>query len=151
MTPQPPPDSVRRLLLWRLGAMMSLVLLVGAAISFALARHFASDVFDQWLFDSASTLATQIKATTGSAQLDLPRSAVEMFEFDAVDRVYYDVTTVEGARIFGNAPLAVPDDVPAGGAPLFYDAGIMGKPVRVVAIRLQGPAGLTDAVTVQVA
>src|SRR5258706_2744864 len=151
MTPQPPPDSVRRLLLWRLGAMMSLVLLVGAAISFALARHFASDVFDQWLFDSASTLATQIKATTGSAQLDLPRSAVEMFEFDAVDRVYYDVTTSDGRRIFGNTTLSVPEQLLVGGAPLFYDASVFGKPVRIVAVRDGHPGEGAGGFVVQVA
>ncbi|MEP6701888.1 MAG: sensor histidine kinase [Betaproteobacteria bacterium] len=151
MTPPASPESLRRHLLWRLVALVSLVVLLGAAVTFALARHFASSVFDQWLFDSASTLAMQVKAATGHAQLDLPRSAVEMFEFDAVDRVYYDVTTVEGTRIFGNAPLSAPANLPANGTPVFYDAGIMGKPVRVVAIRVQGKRGGSDAVTVQVA
>jgi two-component system sensor histidine kinase TctE len=151
MTLPTPPESLRRHLLWRLGILVSLVVLLGAAITFALARHFASSVFDQWLFDSASTLATQIKASTGRAQLDLPRSAVEMFEFDAVDRVFYDVTTAEGVRIFGNAPLSVPDHLPSDGTPVFYDASIIGKPVRVAAVRLQGPESVAHSVIVQVA
>ncbi len=146
-----PPESLRRHLLWRLGALVSLVLLLGAAITFALARHFAYGVFDQWLFDSASTLATQIKATAGQARLDLPRSAVEMFEFDAVDRVYYDVVTAEGQRIFGNAVLPAAHELPPGGIPVFYDAAILGMAVRVVAVRLGGPNGESDAVTVKVA
>src|SRR5436305_1087767 len=100
MAPHPPPESLRCLLLRRLGLLVSLVVLLGAAITFALAQHFASSVFDQWLFDSASTLAMQIKGSNDRTRLDLPRSAVEMFEFDVADRVYYDVTTAEGARIF---------------------------------------------------
>jgi len=151
MTQHPPPESLRGHLLRRLGLLVSLVVLLGAAVTFALARHFASSVFDQWLYDSASTLATQIKASPERTRLELPRSAVEMFEFDAVDRVYYDITTAKGEHIFGNAPLAVPANVPASGAPFFYDAGVLGKPVRAVAIRLHGTGDGSDAVTVQVA
>ena len=151
MTPHTPPESLRRHLVWRLGILVSLVVLLGAAVTLAVARHFASHVLDQWLFDSASTLATQIKSTTGRAQLELPRSALEMFEFDAVDRVYYDVTTMEGLRIFGNAPLTIPDGLSADGAPTFYDALIVGRPVRVAAIRVPGPEGLAQPVIVQVA
>ena len=145
------PDSLRRLLLWRLGALVSLVLLLGAAITFALARHFANGVFDQWLFDSASTLSTQIKATAGHAMLELPSSAVEMFEFDAVDRVFYDVVSADGQRIFGNAVLPAAQELPAGGVPVFYDGSVQGKTVRVVAIGMQAPGGELDGVTVRVA
>lgn len=148
---QRPPESLRRRLLWRLGALVSLVLLLGAAITFALARHFAHGVIDQWLFDSASTLATQIKATEGQARVDLPQSAIETFEFDAVDRVFYDVVTAEGQRIFGNAVLPAVHELPPGGAPVFYDAAVQGEAIRVVAIGLWGPNGKSDAVTVQVA
>ncbi|MFS8084407.1 MAG: sensor histidine kinase [Acidobacteriota bacterium] len=146
-----PPESLRRHLLWRLGALVSLVLLLGAAIAFALARHFAYGVFDQWLFDSASTLASQIKATAGHARLDLPRRAVEMFEFDTVDRVFYDVVTADGQRIFGNAALPTAHALPVGGNPVFYDAAVLGKAVRVVAVGFTTPNGESDAVTVQVA
>ena len=150
MTPQAHPESLRRHLLWRLGALVSLIMLLGAAVTFALARHFASSVFDQWLFDSASTLGTQIK-TASQAKLELPKSAVEMFEFDAVDHVYYDVTTGNGARIFSNAPLEVPQSLTQTGVPVFYDAEMQGKPVRVAALRLPQSRTDADAVIVQVA
>lgn len=146
-----PPESLRRKLLWRLGGLLSLVLLLGGGLAFALAVHFASGVFDQWLFDSASTLATQVKATAGSPQVDLPRSAVEMFEFDAVDRVYYDVMSGDGRRIFGNAVLPSPAAVKPGGGPTFYDASLQGNPVRVVALRVMTPDSQAGAVRIQVA
>ena len=149
--PRRRPDSLRRLLLWRLGGLVSLVLLLGAGLTFALARHFANGVFDQWLFDSASTLAAQVKATAGHAKLELPPSAVEMFEFDAVDRVFYDVVSADGQRIFGNAALPALSESPTAGVPIFYDATIQGRVVRVVAIGLQTGGGEPDAVTVQVA
>ncbi|MEP7083552.1 MAG: sensor histidine kinase [Betaproteobacteria bacterium] len=149
--PRHRPDSLRRLLLWRLGGLVSLVLLLGAGLTFALARHFANGVFDQWLFDSASTLAAQVKATTGHPMLDLPRSAVEMFEFDAVDRVFYDVISADGRRIFGNAALPEPPESATTGVPIFYDATIQGRVVRAVAIRLETAGGEPEAVAVRVA
>jgi two-component system, OmpR family, sensor histidine kinase TctE len=145
------PESLRQHLLWRLGALVSLVLLLGAATTFALARHFAHGVFDQWLFDSASTLAVQIKATAGQARLDLPRTAVEMFEFDVADRLFYDVVTAGGRRIFGNASLPAAHKLPPSSTPVYYDAVIQGKTVRVVAVTLRDPNGESGAITVQVA
>ena len=150
---RPSAGSIRRRLLWRLCALVSLIVLLGGAITFVLARHFAHSVFDQWLFDSASTLASQVKATPGQARVDLPRSAVEMFEFDAVDRVFYDVVDADGRRIFSNSALPAAPDSAAGGTPVFYDANIQGRNVRVVAVQLPNANGAADhdAVTVQVA
>jgi two-component system sensor histidine kinase TctE len=139
MTLHAQPESLRRHLLWRLGALVAVIVLIGAAVTFMLARYFASSVFDQWLYDSASTLASQINAATDRGQLDLPATAVEMIEFDAVDRVYYDVTTADGSRLFGNARLAAPPGLPADGSPYFYDTGVLGKSVRVVAMRVMAP------------
>ena len=130
------PVSLRRLLLWRLSALMSVVVLLGGAITFALATYFAHGVFDQWLFDSASTLGAQVKATPGEMRVDLPRSALEMFEFDAVDRVFYDVVTTDGRRIFGNAAMPVSPSLVEPGPPVFYDANIQGRNVRVVAVHV---------------
>jgi len=129
--------------------MMTIVVLAGSTVTFVLARHFASDVFDQWLFDSASTLAAQIQGSTD--RLDLPRSAVEMFEFDAVDRVYYEVASADGTRLLGNAPLALPRNMPRDGSPLFYDTSVFGKMVRVVAVQVASAREPMQGVTVQVA
>ena len=163
MPKRPSAGSLRRHLLWRLTALVSIVLLLGAAITFVLARHSAHHVFDQWLFDSASTLASQVKATSGQVRVDLPRTAVEMFEFDAVDRVFYDVVAGDGRRIFGNAALPLAPVPVSAAAPVFYDGDVQGRNVRVVAVKtsLLGPktdesaaSGVADAdsvVVVQVA
>jgi len=145
------PDSLRGRLVWRLSGLLSLIVLLGGALTFALAVHFANRVFDQWLFDSASTLGAQVKATPGEMRVDLPRSALEMFEFDTVDRVFYDVVTADGRRIFGNAALPPPQALEPGGGPTFYNASLLGKPVRAVSIRAQAPQSESGTVSVQVA
>src|SRR5204863_9167706 len=124
---------------------------LGAAITFVLARHFAHNVFDQWLFDSASTLAAQVNATRGHARVDLPRSAVEMFEFDAVDRVFYDVVATDGRRIFSNVALPPAPVHVVEGIPVFYDMALQDRIVRVVALHVPANGPESDRVVVQVA
>ena len=60
-------------------------------------------VHDRWLLDwhdarHEHALATQPRSTPSGSMLDLPRSAVEMFEWDSVDRIY-DGCTPRGTRI----------------------------------------------------
>src|ERR1700674_4195804 len=85
--------SLRKRLLKRLWIPLISVLLLGALLSFGLADHFGNVVHDRWLLDSATTLATQLRADRGKLILDLPQSAVEMFEWDSVDRIYEEVTS----------------------------------------------------------
>src|ERR1700694_1524263 len=98
-----PEHSLRKRLLTRLWIPLAGVLLLGALLSFGLSYHFGNVVHDRWLLDSATTLATQLRAETGRLSLDLPQSAVEMFEWDSVDRIYEEVTSPSGRLLFGNA------------------------------------------------
>jgi two-component system sensor histidine kinase TctE len=143
--------SLRRRLLTRLWVPLAALLVAGALLSFGLAYHFGNVVHDRWLLDSAMTLATQLRAETGRISLDLPASAVEMFEWDSVDRIYEDVTSPAGRRLFGNAafPAAPAQLVP--NEPRYYDATIEGNPVRVVAVATPSPLDASKLVTIQVA
>lgn len=146
-----PEVSLRRRLLARLWIPLAGAFLTGALLSFVVAYHFGKVVLDRWLLDSAMTLATQLRADTGHVSLDLPPSAVEMFEWDAVDRIYEEVTSPNGRRLFSNAVFPA---APVGlqpGNPQYYDASIQGNPVRVVAVAVRSPAEPSGYVTVQVA
>lgn len=133
------PISLRRALLARLMGPLVAVVLVAGASAWGLAQYFSQTVLDQWLYDSAITLAKQVRFVAGSAQMDIPGRAIEMFEVDLTDQVYYDVATNTGARIFSNATLPTPP-VPPGDAsrPVYYDAAVHGQPVRAIALRVPG-------------
>jgi two-component system sensor histidine kinase TctE len=146
-----PDHSLRRRLLARLWIPLSGVLLLGAVVSFGVAYHFGNVVHDRWLLDSAMTLATQLRANVGKVSLELSPSAVEMFEWDAVDRIYEQVTAPSGRLIFGNADFPAPPGDLAPNAPRYYDTTIGGNPVRVVAVAVASPADATKTVTIQVA
>jgi two-component system sensor histidine kinase TctE len=146
-----PEYSLRKRLLTRLWIPLASVLLLGALLSFGLAYHFGNVVHDRWLLDSATTLATQLRADTGKLSLELPQSAVEMFEWDSLDRIYEEVVSPTGRLLFGNAvfPTAPADLAP--NQPRYYEAVIGGNPVRVVAIAVPSPADASKTVTIQVA
>jgi len=139
--------SLRRLLLIRLWIPLLALMVVGAILSFASARYFANLVYDQWLFDSAMALASQIKGNGLQPTLTLPASAVEMLEWDRLDRIFYEVSTAHHGRIFGNAALPRPATVPRDGA-VYYDGMLDDRAVRVSAVTLDVPASGGDTATV---
>ena len=145
-----PDHSLRKRLLTRLWIPLMGVLVLGAVLSFAVAFHFGNVVHDRWLLDSAMTLATQLRSNVGRVSLELPRSAVEMFEWDAVDRIYEQVTAPSGTLLLGRGDFPVPGDLTPN-VPRYYDAAIGGNSVRVVAIAVASPADPARRVIIQVA
>jgi len=151
-SPPPRPEpSLRRRLLTRLWLPLLGVLLAGACASVGLAVHFGNVVHDRWLLDSAMALATQLRSGTTGPRLSLPPSAVEIFEWDSVDRIYEDVSDADGTHLFGNTAFPPPPDRGSRDSPRYYEQVIGGRPVRVVAIEVVGPAPESKTVTIQVA
>jgi two-component system sensor histidine kinase TctE len=146
------PSSLRRLLLLRLWLPLLLLILAGAIASYIVARHYAEQVYDRWLWDSAMSLATLLQYSEGRAQIDIPPATVRMFEWDTVDRIYSAVDSHRGGHLFGDtsippAPTASTDER----QPVFYDGTISGEDVRIVEIVVAQPQGSSDAVSVRVA
>ena len=134
--------SLRRRLLTRLWLPLLGVLMLGAFLSAGLAVHFGNVVHDRWLLDSAMALATQLRSGTAGPSLTLSPSAVEMFEWDSVDRIYEDVVSADGEHLFGNAVLP---QLPAGSSldePRYYNGTVGGRAVRIVAVMVTGPPRL---------
>src|SRR5579862_9224321 len=124
---RPHDSSLRRRLLVRLWVPLACVLLIGALSSFGLAFHVGNKVHDRWLLDSAMTLATQVRGGADRLSLDLPPSAVEMFEWDSMDHIYEEVTSSSGGRLFGNAVFPAASAQLSPNEPRFYDSMINGK------------------------
>ncbi len=146
-----PEYSLRRRLLIRLWLPLLCVLLLGSFVSAGLAVHFGNVVHDRWLLDSAMALGTQIRTGSAGPRLNLPKSAVEMFEWDSVDRIYEDVESGDGEHLFGNAEIPPFPAGPALDQPHYYNTAIDGHRVRVVAVTVVGPPPESKVVTIKVA
>jgi two-component system sensor histidine kinase TctE len=141
--------SLRGALLLRLAAGMLLLLALDGVASYFTALHHANSVYDRWLIDSTRSLAQEAHASGGEARFDVPRVALDIFQFDEVDKTYFKVSSRTQGLIAGEPTL--PDEAPitAGSLRLSY-ARVHGERVRLVStgVRTGTPA---DPVTVSVA
>jgi two-component system sensor histidine kinase TctE len=96
------------------------------------------------------TLASQIKGDGIEPALTLPASAIEMLEWDRIDRIFYEVTTTEHGRIFGNAFLPRPPTAQVN-EPTYYDGTVGQLAVRLSAVTIHTPSSGGEAATVVVA
>jgi two-component system sensor histidine kinase TctE len=98
----PGSHSIRRALLARLMGPLVLIMIMGGACAYGLGQYFSQKVLDQWLYDSAISLANRVKWEKGRATVDLPEGAREILEWDVVDRIFYEVLSERGERLIGN-------------------------------------------------
>lgn len=118
------------------------VVTVAGASAWWLAQHFSQRVLDQWLYDSAATLANQVRFVKGEARLDVPGPAIEMFEVDMVDQVFFEVATRSGERLMANAAVpALGEGTEVTTEPTYYDTVVKGLPVRAIALLVPEAGG----------
>ncbi|WP_406236143.1 sensor histidine kinase [Isoptericola jiangsuensis] len=129
--------SLRGLLLRRLWLPLLVLLLCSAVGSFALARHFAGQVYDRWLLDSAMSLSELVRVQDGRAVMDVTPAMSRMFTWDTVDEVHGEVVDAGGARLYGDLADALPRPAQAADdEPVYYDARLRGQPVRMVEVQV---------------
>ncbi len=141
----------RQLLAWVLFPLVGAVA-VDAWLSFNTAVDAASEVQDRLLLGSARMIAEQISFEDGSFQHQIPPAALELFQSEESDRIFYRVTTGSGQLLSGYADLPNPVRGLVAETPYFFFTVMRDKPVRVVAM-LQSVIGNPSAlpVTVEVA
>ncbi len=141
--------SLHRQLMQRLTVPLILLLVLDGIVSYWMALHFSQRAYDAGLYDSARSLATQVKFISGRATVDLPREALEIFEWDVLDRTYFAVNSARYGLVMGHRGFPAPSQLPARDLePYYYDSVFEGESIRAVAIRLPTPS---DQITILVA
>jgi two-component system sensor histidine kinase TctE len=141
--------SLRVGLLSRLGPVLVLLLTLDAVACYFTALHFANLVYDRWLIDSTRSLAQAVRSEQGRIEFDVPRVALQIFQFDEVDRTYFKIVSARRGVLAGDNGLPGDPTVPSNGIRL-ADATLQGQRVRVVSTRI-APPGTDDSVTVSIA
>ncbi len=144
-------NSVQGQLFLRLIPPLSLILAVGVIAAFMYARHIGSTVYDRWLYDSAMTLGQQVQFNGGKVALELPPSAIQMFEWDSVDRIFEQVISSRSGSVFTTAEFPLPGGKLIRNTPRFYDGVINGMPTRIVALLIADPLDPANTALIQVA
>jgi two-component system, OmpR family, sensor histidine kinase TctE len=141
--------SLRIGLLSSLAPVLILLLALDAVACYFTALHFANLVYDRWLIDSTRSLAQAVSSEHGQIAFDVPRVALQIFQFDEVDKTYFRISSGRRGYIAGENTLPDVSTVPVNGIRL-AEGTVAGQAVRVVSTRI-APPGTEDTVTVTVA
>lgn len=138
------PLSLRSQQLLIVGGPLVLLLLIESMVSYGIGTHITNQVLDRWLLDSAYTLAEELRQDSTVDSVPDQR-ALEVFQWDAVDDIYFEVREASGKVLAGNATL-VPSIAPEAlrTEPLFDYQVVNGARVRSVTVlgRPDSPAPL---------
>ena len=144
-------DSLRWSLLWHLTLLLVVLMLASSLSAYFNGREAADTAYDRTLLASAKSISEQIGVTGYDEHAQLraivPYSALEIFEADNQSRMYYRVSSLDGALVsgFGDLPMwqgIIPQRPPYSALVDFYDARFRDQPVRV-AVLLQPVASAT--------
>ncbi|AEK61029.1 sensor histidine kinase [Collimonas fungivorans] len=142
-----------QLLLWLL---VPLMLFVGVNIwvTYHNAIEMATVVHDRMLLGSARIIGEQIHYEDDTLQVVIPPAALELFQSDSHDRVYYRVVAANGKLLAGQPDLPGPPRMPRNEESVYFNASFRDDPVRIVAfsqpvfgIPAQGPVLIEVAQT----
>lgn len=126
------PGLKRRLAFWLFGV-LSALLVVDAWFSYADALGAANQAYDRSLSASVKGIAERVYATEDEVVVDIPYSALELFEAGSSDRVYYSVGVPGETAITGYEGLPLPDSIKPN-IPVFYDGVYKGQQLRLGAM-----------------
>ena len=121
-----------QLLLWLL---VPLILFVGFNIwvTYTNATEMATVVHDRMLLGSARIIAEQIRYEDDVLQVVITPAALELFQSDSHDRVYYRVVAANGRLLAGQIDLPNPPHIPRNEEAVYFNASFRDDPVRIVA------------------
>lgn len=140
--------NLRTQLLLLVGGPLLALLLVETIVSYRITMHTADLVFDRWLLDSAYSLAQELRYSDGHVRFVADSTALQGFEWDEFDRVYFSVVNADGGLIAGSAlpqsKVSTSDVV----GPMFTDTVIEGRRTRGVSVLALPGSGHEVIVTV---
>jgi two-component system, OmpR family, sensor histidine kinase TctE len=125
-----------------------LLLLLDGIACYRIAAHFANLVYDRWLIDSTRSLAQALRISNGEVHIILPDVALQIFQFDEIDRTVFRVDSDRRGMLAGDPALPLVPGDPDGSVRL-ETVVVQGHPMRLVSTRLLEPEA-HDVATVQV-
>lgn len=124
--------SLRRGLLWRLALLMAILSVLTSVVVYQLALRFSDDAYDEWLLDSAHSLAQLVRHRDGRLVADLPAFTLQALTYDAHDRVLFRIDAQREGLLGGQAQ--APRSPTSSGERVFFEAEVGGERMRAVQV-----------------
>jgi two-component system sensor histidine kinase TctE len=145
--------SLRGQLLWWLLPPIFILLSMATFLVYSETVKLTTLAYDRALFDSTQALSRQVRFHDGQVDVDLPAEARAILRYDEHDNIYFQVKDPHGKLIAGDR--SIPDPPPSVHSPdqpIFYNAQLEGRNVRVAAMFLAAhPDTATGETLIQVA
>jgi two-component system sensor histidine kinase TctE len=102
------PRSLRtQLLLWLLGPLL-LLFVVNSVLAYRVAISTANQAYDRLLLASVKAIADRVTVSGGEISVDIPYVALELFESNIRERIFYKVSAADGLTLTGYEDLPAP-------------------------------------------
>jgi Response regulators consisting of a CheY-like receiver domain and a winged-helix DNA-binding domain len=129
-----PPSSLRRqLLAWILGPLLFLFA-VNALLSYRVAIATANQAYDRLLLASVKAIADRVTISGGEISVDIPYVALELFESNIRERIFYKVSGPVGATLTGYDDLPAPPATATPDRPNFFRSEYHGESLYQAAL-----------------
>ncbi|CAB1275541.1 sensor histidine kinase [Candidatus Nitrosacidococcus tergens] len=139
-----------RLLLHLILPLTSLVI-INSFISYYVTLYYVNSTYDDWLLDSAASLAQEIKSQEGKVAFNIPPAALRIFQWDNIDQTFFEIESQQLGFIAGDQFTSIISNKDFSLAtPIYFDGEIHHKKIRGVTI-LTSPKDTSDKVLVMVA
>lgn len=127
-----PQTSLRnQLFSWLLVLLLPLIF-ISAIAGYYLARKYTDLAYDKSLYRTALALADQVSLEALGAQVNLPKVAKDLLEFDEDDDIYIRILGPRGDLLTTHNYLPLPSTYPKSDQSLYYYARLNGEKLRVV-------------------
>src|ERR1700687_4200092 len=136
-SPNAPSSLRQQLLVWLLVPLL-LLLVVNSFLSYRAAIATANQAYDRLLLASVKAIADRVTVYNGEITVDIPYVALELFESNIHERIFYKVTGPNGATLTGYEDLPPPPLHPeAQGRPIFFRSEYHGESLYQAALYKQ--------------
>jgi len=131
------PSSLRRQLLLLLVVPLLALLIVNAVLTYRVAIIAADQAYDRLLLASVKAIADRVTITDGEIVVDIPYVALELFESNIKERIFYKVARPDGSTLTGYEDLPQPPAALPHDRPVFFNSEYHGESLYQAALYKQ--------------
>src|SRR5258708_3963873 len=131
-----------QLLVWILGPLL-LLFIVNSILGYRVAISTANQAYDRLLLASVKAIADRVTIAGGEISVDIPYVALELFESNIRERIFYKVSAPDGTTLTGYEDLPPPPASAARDRATFFRSQYPGESLYQAALfkQLYGPSG----------
>ncbi|WP_319238773.1 sensor histidine kinase N-terminal domain-containing protein [uncultured Propionivibrio sp.] len=129
------PASLRQRLAWWMIPAWAVILTVTAVWSYKSAMSAVNHAYDRSLTTAIKAIAENTHATEGRVIADIPYSAMDLFDDEVQERIFYAIIGADGKLLTGYEDLVPPPLLRLSGEPAMTDSRFRDHDVRLAAMK----------------